>query len=118
MPQNDPFTCSLRNDLKARGLTIPDAAEKAFMSPRQFARHLRGETKEGIMPPPTVAALNKNGILSPETNERYIERIRMKINSKKAFRKKKDPIKGLARFVTTILSYFNPEINVSRQRHL
>ena len=42
MSDYDPFVISLRNDIKAQGMGLADVADKAKMSLRQFARHLRG----------------------------------------------------------------------------
>lgn len=120
MPENDPFIVSLKTDWKAKKLTIPVVAELICMSPRQFARHLRGETKEKIMPVQTVAELSKNGAISQETKERYLERIRVEIKAK--YHRKRKTQTGIwelvKNFYVSILSNLHQEINVSRQRHL
>jgi hypothetical protein len=89
MSISDLFTVSLRVDLRERGLTLFDAAEAAKMSPRQFARHVRGETKQGLMPIDTVIELRREGVISPRTVDNYIETIRTRLNFK---RKKKRPL--------------------------
>lgn len=122
MPKNDIFTCSLRNYWGSKGYTIPKVAELICMSPRQLARHLGGETKGGIMPIPIVAELDKKGAIDQESKENYVQVVKTAINAKKAHRKEKSrtAIREALRnfYYNTILSYFSPEINVSRRRHL
>ncbi len=83
MSEYDPFIISLRNDFKTQGIRLPEAADKAKMSLRQFARHLRGETKEGIMPVRTVAELRKEQVISAQTAEAYLQGIKRELRLKK-----------------------------------
>jgi len=71
MPNNGPFTTSLKIDLKTKGLSYEKAAELINMSRRQFARYVRGENKIGMMPIETVAELRKKGVISEATTEEW-----------------------------------------------
>lgn len=82
MPNADTFNAAVRADLKQQGITLAVAANKAKVSLRQFNRHIRGETKTGIMPLETAAELRREGIMSQETAERYIEAIKAEIRLK------------------------------------
>lgn len=83
MSNTDTFNQALRSDIRENGLTLENAADKAKVSIRQFHRHIRGETKQGIMPLETAAELRKEGVMSRETAERYIEVIKTVIRLKK-----------------------------------
>ena len=100
MSDYDPFVISLRNDIKAQGMGLADVADKAKMSLRQFARHLRGETKEGIMPVRTVAELRKEQVISVQTAEAYLQGIKRELRLKKEETRFAERIvKGLRKFV-------------------
>lgn len=89
MPNNDLFAVSLRRDLREKGLTLFDAAEAAKISLRQFDRHIKGQTKQGLVPLDTVIELKKEGVISPRTVDSYVESIRTRLSFK---RKKKRPL--------------------------
>ena len=88
MPKDDTFVSSLKNDLRNRKLTYDDAAEAASMSRRQFARYIRGETKQAMMPVEVLEHLRRKEIVSRDTAQRYVNSIRVRLRCKKAtFRK-------------------------------
>lgn len=83
MPYNVPFIISLKEDLKARRLTYDDAAAALNMSKRQFARYIRGETKQGMMPVEIVADLRDKELVSVGTASCYVDTIRHRLRCKK-----------------------------------
>ena len=88
MTTHDQFTTNIVLDLKYRRMTLEEAAEAAKISPRQFYRHIKGQTKQGLMPIDTVIELKREGVISPRTVDSYIDSIRSRLNFK---RKKKRP---------------------------
>jgi AraC-like DNA-binding protein len=83
VPKTDPFTISLRTDLRSNHLTLEQAADKAKKSYRQFTRELRGETKQGMMQIETVAELKKEGAISEKTVDAWWISTRMFLRLKK-----------------------------------
>ena len=76
MTRYDLFLKSFKKDYKAKGLTQFDVADQIGLSPRQFARHIRGETKEAYMPIQTIADLRRLEIISEETINAYWQGLR------------------------------------------
>jgi len=94
VPKNDPFTISLKEDIKHSGHTLPGAAEAINKSWSQFRREIRGKTKIGIMPVETVAALKQEECISEETVLLWFEEVRSELRFKG---KKKDRTNVAAR---------------------
>lgn len=83
MPKNDPFTLSLKKDLKEKGITLQETAEAICKSWSQFRREYRGKTKLGIMPVDTVASLAQEGLISESTIDTYWQAVRTELRFKK-----------------------------------
>jgi hypothetical protein len=83
VPKTDPFTSSLRMDLKEKGLTFAEAADEIHKSFSQFRREVRGNTKLGIMPVDTVAVLAQKGIISEFTVQVYWQQVRNQLRFKR-----------------------------------
>lgn len=83
MTSYDRFILLLKQDYKQQGLTIEDVAYIVGLGPRQLARHIKGDTKERIMPVRTVADMSREGIISQETVEAYWQGIRTELRFKK-----------------------------------
>ena len=83
MPNQDTFSEALKDDIRGQGMTLEKAADRVSVSLRQFHRHMNGETRDGLMPLDTVVELRREGLMSKETAQRYLEIIRLEIFLKK-----------------------------------
>lgn len=98
MPNQDTFSEALKDDIRRQGLTLEKAADRANMGIRQFHRHIKGENKGGIMPLDTVVELRREGLMSKETAQRYLEIIRLEL----LLKKKKKPRTKRSRLPRTL----------------
>ncbi|NLB34402.1 MAG: hypothetical protein GX817_01055 [Elusimicrobia bacterium] len=83
MTSYDRFIDLLKKDYKRLGMTIEDVADIVGLGPRQLARHIKGDTKERIMPVRTVADMSREGIISQKTVDAYWQGIRAELKLKK-----------------------------------
>lgn len=112
--------------IKRSGLKVEEVADRAGVSVPTLHRHRKGKSPNGYTTENCMVSLVEEGIVEPEVLPAYcserclIGQARLKSNLK-AHRKKKSRTairEKLRNLYTTILTYINPVINVSRQRHL
>jgi hypothetical protein len=98
----DTFTMLVKSDFKSKGITYAVVAEKINMSERQFIRHIKGDTKERIMPVRTVADLRRENLIGEDTVEMYWQGLREELRFKKRKTRWLDRILG--KLIKTIVA--------------